>query len=496
MILDRINNSIRAKTQINQWTSTTSVLEWFSKLRDKRKLTFLQFDIVDFYPSINENLLTKSLTWAKQYANISDTDVKTIMHSRRSLLYDNNGNPWEKRDTQRQFDVTMGAFDGAELCELVGLFILHNLKLSLNIASIGLYRDDGLAVMESCSGSTADRIRKQIIKIFQDYDLKITVQTNLKVVDFLDATLDLNTGTHQPYRKPNDEPTYINCLSNHPPSILRNIPPSIDRRISNLSSNEEIFEKSTHIYQEALKSAGHNHKMKYNAPTSQPPRKRNRKRQTIWYNPPFSRNVKTNIGSRFLKLVDKHFPRGHKLNKIFNRNSLKISYSCMNNMQSIINAHNVRTIKNARTSNAKTCNCRKRESCPLSGECLATDIVYKATVVSNIGKASYIGLASGPFKTRYNNHTKSFRNDRYQKETELSKHIWSLKKKKLNYTINWKILRRSNTKKRKSGICNLCIDEKFEILNLKENRLNKRTELISTCRHYYKRKPMSRVKKK
>ena len=105
------------------------------------------------------------------------------------------------------------------------------------------------------------------------------------------------------------------------------------------------------------------------------------------------------------------------------------SLLCMNDMQSIINAHNIRTIKNARTSNAKTCNCRKRESCPLSDECLSTDIVYKATVVSNIGKASYISLASGPFKTRYNNHTKSFRNDRYQKETELSKHIWSLKKK-------------------------------------------------------------------
>ena len=51
----------------------------------------------------------------------------------------------------------------------------------------------------------------------------------------------------------------------------------------------------------------------------------------LWYNPPFSKNTNTNIGHKFLALIDKHFPKDHKLRKIFNRNTIKISYSCMNN---------------------------------------------------------------------------------------------------------------------------------------------------------------------
>ena len=60
----------------------------------------------------------------------------------------------------------------------------------------------------------------------------------------------------------------------------------------------------------------------------------------LWYNPPFSKNVNTNIGHRFLTLVDKHFPKENKLRKIFNRNTIKISYSCMNNTKQIIDNHN------------------------------------------------------------------------------------------------------------------------------------------------------------
>ena len=111
----------------------------------------------------------------------------------------------------------MGGYDGAEICGLVGLFILNTLEQKLPLASIGLYRDDGLAVMRSHSGPTADRVRKELVQIFQSFGLQITVQTNLKSVNYLDANLNLETGIHQPYRKPNDLPMYINASSSHPP---------------------------------------------------------------------------------------------------------------------------------------------------------------------------------------------------------------------------------------------------------------------------------------
>ena len=137
---------------------------------------------------------------------------------------------------------------------------------------------------------------------------------------------------------------------------------------------------------------------------------------------------------------------------------------------------------------------------PLRGNCLVSDIIYKATVKSIRGTATYVGLCSGEFKKRFYNHTKSFKNKKYQKETELSKYIWDLKTENSDYSINWEILKKSNTGKRKSGMCNLCMEEKLHIISLKNDHLlNKRNELVSKCRHGNNRKQNtagSRVKEK
>ena len=93
--------------------------------------------------------------------------------------------------------------------------------------------------------------------------LKITVQTNLKCVDYLDVTLNLNTGSYQPYRKRNDNPLYVNRLSNHPPTIIRQIPTAVETRISSLSSNEETFRNATPPYDDALKNSGYDYELKY-----------------------------------------------------------------------------------------------------------------------------------------------------------------------------------------------------------------------------------------
>ena len=119
----------------------------------------------------------------------------------------------------------MRSFDNAELCELVGLYILHILGAKYGKHRIGLYRDDGLACFGYTSGPQADRIRKDFIKIFkEDFNLSITCETNLKAVNFLDVTLNLTTSKYQPYNKPYNNPLYINILSNHPPNIIKNLP--------------------------------------------------------------------------------------------------------------------------------------------------------------------------------------------------------------------------------------------------------------------------------
>ena len=100
-----------------------------------------------------------------------------------------NDTSWCKKS--RNFDVTMGSFDGAETCELVGLFLLNELK-SIEI-DVGLYRDDGIALVNKKTAKETEQIKRKIIQIFNKHGLQITTQPNIKCVDFLDITLDFET---------------------------------------------------------------------------------------------------------------------------------------------------------------------------------------------------------------------------------------------------------------------------------------------------------------
>ena len=146
----------------------------------------------------------------------------------------------------------MGSYDVAEICELVGLFILKQLGKTFCNKNICLYRDDGLAIIKNKSARLADKTRKELHKIFEQFGLNITVEANLHVVNFLDVTFDLTSGKNRPYRKPNDDPLYIHKHSNHPHSILRQLPVSINKRISTLSSDKETFQDAAPTYQTAL----------------------------------------------------------------------------------------------------------------------------------------------------------------------------------------------------------------------------------------------------
>ena len=149
----------------------------------------------------------------------------------------------------------MGSYDGAEVCELVGLYILHKLTSTYPSGNIGLYRDDGLAVFKNMSTRSLDKTRKEFSKILGELGLQITAQSNLKIVNYvyLDVTLNLSTGKFCPYRKPDNHPLYINTKSNHPPSITKHLQATISTRISGLSCDPDEFNKASQVYNDALK---------------------------------------------------------------------------------------------------------------------------------------------------------------------------------------------------------------------------------------------------
>ena len=206
VILDDINNRLREKLKVNQWKNSNSLISWFNSIKDKPSHTFLSFDIVEFYPSITEKLLDNVIKWAKILTNIPDDYITIIKHARKSLLFYQD-KTWVKKSHESLFDVTMGSYDGAEVCELVGLFLLSILTERFGKDSVGLYRDDGLLILKGTGGRQADKARKDLHRIFNELELKVTAEINNHLVNFLDVTFNLKEENYHPYRKPNNKPS-------------------------------------------------------------------------------------------------------------------------------------------------------------------------------------------------------------------------------------------------------------------------------------------------
>ena len=486
-ILDKINRTLTQTLHTTLWCNTAQVIDWFNNIPDKHKQSFITFDVCDFYPSITETLLCKALDFAHLYIEITTDERQIILHTKKALLYDNN-QPWTRKDSNNMFDVTMGNYDGAETCELVGTYLLSLLPNKLKLTT-GLYRDDGLAYCND-TPQNIERLKKTICATFKRHNLKLTIDANRKVVDFLDVTLNMTNNTHRPYTKPNNTIRYIHKNSNHPHNILKNLPENINKRLSSLSSTETQFDETKQPYQTALSNSGYNYKLTYkptNRDTSGP--RRQRKRNITWYNPPYSANVKTNLGQKFFQTLDNCFPTTHKLHTIFNRNTVKLSYSCMPNIKTNIDSHNKKLLQQDKTTNTdKHCNCRNKTNCPLGNKCLEKSMIYQATVtrLDNHKTETYVGLCETDFKTRYRNHKTSLTHSTKRNATALSnKHVWTLKDSNTPHTITWTKLKtatayNNNNNKR----CNLCLHEKYYILYKPDMAsLNKRTEINNTCRH-------------
>ena len=237
-IVENVVNVVKSLTGYQQWKNTLSVLQWFKRIVNKQRFTFIQFDIVDFYPSINEKLLKDSIEWAETFVPLSDDQKEIIFHVRQNFLYDKD-QPWVKKG-RTNFDVPQGSYDSAEICELVGLYLLHLLNIANLGIQVGIYRDDGLALSD-LSPQRTNEVKDRMIEIFQENGLKIKIDANQKIVNYLDVTLSLDDETYRPYTKPMSKPLYVHSKSNHPQSVLQNIPKMGNQRLNMLSSSEEMF---------------------------------------------------------------------------------------------------------------------------------------------------------------------------------------------------------------------------------------------------------------
>ena len=255
-IIKQINREILKKTDANQWKNANNVINWFNNIKNKIDCTFIQFDIKDFYPSITEEILEEAISFTKSLIDTDDHKIRTIEHCRKSLSFYNNV-AWKKKTTASCFDVTMGSYDGAEICELVGTFMLSKLGNIIRKKNTGLNRDDRLAVLRKMNARGTDKMRKIIIKLFKEVGFQLEIKSNLKKVEFLDVTLNLITVLYTPYKKSNDTLLYINTSSDHPPQIIKQLTNSINKRLCENSVNEQVFKTVKPVYEKAL------HKSRY-----------------------------------------------------------------------------------------------------------------------------------------------------------------------------------------------------------------------------------------
>ena len=187
-------------------------------------------------------------------------------------------------------------------------------------------------------------MRKEVIKIFKEIGFKIEIKPNLKVVEFLDIIFNLSNGTYKPYTKPKEKLLHVNASSNHPPhpkKYIKQIPISIAKRLSKNLSSIEIFNSVKVEYENALERCRY-HSVKLNCTQKRENKpKHNRSQNIIWFNPPYSQNVITNVAKRFLNFLDHHFPKSNKLPKIFNRNAVKVT-APLQKISPALSAHTTR----------------------------------------------------------------------------------------------------------------------------------------------------------
>ena len=208
----------------------------------------------------NKNLLIDSINYARKYIDITNEQYEIILACRKTVIK-NNDSTWVKNGLEN-FDVPMGGYDSSQVADLVCLYILNMLTRIISHQQAGLYHVDGLIYIPNSNGPLSSSIQKRIIRAFKFLGFGIEISSNIKIVNFLDVTLDLSNNSYKPFIKTNQNPTYINVNSNHPKNIIMQIPKAVNLRIGKLSANEKIFKESSKRYINALKN-GFNEEFRY-----------------------------------------------------------------------------------------------------------------------------------------------------------------------------------------------------------------------------------------
>ena len=157
---------------------------------------------------------------------------------------------------------------------------------------MGLYKDDGLIVLNKVTSQKTDKVRKKIIQVFKDNRFSTDIVTNLGEANFLDVTFNLRNESYRTYKKPNDELKYISVFSNHPPLILKQLTITISVGLSRNPSSELIFNESKQQYEDALSRSDFKSELTYKDSTAPTNKKMmSKKRKIIWFSPPYNQNV-------------------------------------------------------------------------------------------------------------------------------------------------------------------------------------------------------------
>ena len=191
--------------------------------------------------------------------------------------------------------------------------------------NFSFYRDDSLAIIQASPHQT-EQIKKDICNIFGEHSLKVTMEANKTVVNFLDVPLNLSNGKHMPYNKSNNIPLYIDEQSNHPPRIISNISQSINA-LPEISHNKESFNIAAPIYQKVLNNKGYMHLSTFSDQSSthtSNSRRKNRKRHWIlkrdFWQTPIQQECDNQRRECLPQATWRGFPEEHAFHEFFNRN--------------------------------------------------------------------------------------------------------------------------------------------------------------------------------
>ena len=148
--------------------------------------------------------------------------------------------------------------------------------------------------------------------MFTQLGLKITASANMTVVDFLDVTFDIRKKEFKPFSKPGNPLLYVHAKSNHPPAVTKEIPHSIQTRLSNISSSKEVFDNAKLEYQRALAGCRLPNKPANTNPTPRAVATESENEKETFYGsiPPFSKSVQTNIKAQFFDILEKELSKG------------------------------------------------------------------------------------------------------------------------------------------------------------------------------------------